>query len=312
VRALRRPRILVPRGQLRCRVARFWSCWKVGSPRSIASHRRLSQPKWVRSISPADDRVSNSPCHPPVFLFVRGHFRLAAFCPSRLSPPVNGRLLGVRMILQKRQFLIPLRVQCLFRDAKNPEILEKFTLAEAPNPGLCHPQPGCISPPTQRACQENAALSPWGPARRTGSARIRLRLMVSTPRNWSGKGVRARSPQGRPRLAGSSFNDPPLGRGCPFSGQSAFAAASMGGQAATWHSPRAASRFHWRSILRLRLCRFERVRCCLCSPLGFVRQLVPARASVFGGALRPPRGRRLCGSSVPGREVALFGPPLVC
>jgi hypothetical protein len=58
--------------------------------------------------------------------------------------------------------------------------------------------------------------------------------------------------------------------------------------------------------------RLARLCCALEFPLGFVRHVVPERPSVLGRAARSPREWRPCGSSVPGRERALFGPPLVC
>jgi hypothetical protein len=216
------------------------------------------------------------------------------------------------MILPVRQFLTPLQLQCIFRDAKKSEMVKKIARTGAPQLARRHPQPGYVSSLMQRPCQKHAAPAATVAARRPDTARISCRITVSRTQGGAGKAVGCRAGGGTRGSATVGAPDPPVGRHCAFSRQSPCAWAPARGGAAEGCRPTPARRFPRPPLPRSRWLRREPVRCCRCSPLSSVRHVVPERPSVFGGALRPPREWRLRGSSVPGREVALCGPPLVC
>jgi hypothetical protein len=216
------------------------------------------------------------------------------------------------MILQKRQFLNPLGVQCRFRHAKKPEIVEKKGGVRPPILRVCHPQPGWRSPLTQGSCQSKFARSPVVAARRPGSVRIPCGLTIFTPRNWPCDQAGYRPPRDTLPLAARRRPDPGLGRRCCFSGHTPFPPARKGHRLGPGRQRATANQLRRPCALLPRCLRLARLRCSLDSLLGFVRHVVPERRSVLGRAARSPREWRLCGSSVPGRERTLFGPPLVC
>jgi hypothetical protein len=216
------------------------------------------------------------------------------------------------MILQTRQFLNPLGVQCSFRDAKKPEIAEKKGGVRPPTFRLCHPQPGWRSPLTQGSCQRKFARSPIVAARGPGSIRIPCGLTSFTPRNWPRNLAGYRPPRDTPRLAARRWPDPGLGRRCCFSGHTTFPPARAGHRLGPRRHCAAVNRLRPPSALLPRRLGLVRLRRSLDFPLSFVRHVVPERPYVLGRAARSPREWTLCGSSVPGRERTLFGPPLVC